>query len=240
MERESFDNPQVAKLLNLSFIPIKVDREERPDVDRIYMNYVQATSGSGGWPLNVFITPNLEPIFGGTYWPGPGANSDKTSGGTNFLDILHKIVSLWQNDRQRCLESAKMITKQLQEYAQEGSVCDPEYGDVLELELLEEAYNHFRRKYDRRFSGFGLAPKFPTPVNLDFLLRLGEYSNVVRHIVGETECNDAKEMALATLRTMYRSGLHDHIGNGFHRYSVTRDWSLPHFEKMYVYHIGRT
>ena len=238
MERESFENKKVARLLNSTFIPIKVDREERPDVDRIYMNYVQATTGSGGWPLNVFLTPDLEPIFGGTYWPGPstGKNTAISTNGTTFVDVLLKIADVWQNNRQRCLDSAKEITAQLRQYAQEGTVSDPMDGDGdgdgLELELLEEAYEHFRKKYDSKYGGFALAPKFPTPVNLDFLLKLGEYPKAVRDIVGEKECEDAKAMALATLRAMYRGGIHDHVGSGFHRYSVTREWTLPHFEKM--------
>ena len=236
MERESFENKEVAHLLNSNFIPIKVDREERPDIDRIYMNYVQATTSSGGWPLNVFLTPDLEPIFGGTYWPGPstGKSATNSTHGTTFVDILRKIARLWQNDRQRCLDSAKVITAQLRQYAQEGTMTDPleDDGDGLELELLEEAYENFRRKFDSKYGGFALAPKFPTPVNLDFLLKLSEYPKVVRDIVGEKECEHAKTMALATLKAMYRGGMHDHVGNGFHRYSVTRDWTLPHFEKM--------
>ena len=236
MERESFENVEVARILNSTFIPIKVDREERPDVDRIYMNYVQATTGSGGWPLNVFLTPDLEPIFGGTYWPGPstGKSAIASGNGVTFVDILHKIADVWHRDRQRCLKSAKEITAQLKQYAQEGTVSEPTEGegDGLELELLEDAYEHFRRKYDSKYGGFALAPKFPTPVNLDFLLKLGVYPKAVKGIVGEKECENAKNMALATLKAMYRGGIHDHVGTGFHRYSVTREWSLPHFEKM--------
>ena len=236
MERESFENVEVARILNSTFIPIKVDREERPDVDRIYMNYVQATTGSGGWPLNVFLTPDLEPIFGGTYWPGPstGKSALTAGNGVTFVDILHKIADVWHRDRQRCLASAKEITAQLKQYAQEGTLSEPldREGDGLELELLEEAYEHFRKKYDSKYGGFALTPKFPTPVNLDFLLKLGEYPKAVKDIVGDKECENAKNMALATLEAMYRGGIHDHIGTGFHRYSVTREWSLPHFEKM--------
>ncbi|OCK79406.1 hypothetical protein K432DRAFT_405597 [Lepidopterella palustris CBS 459.81] len=233
MERESFENREVAKIINSSFIPIKIDREERPDIDRIYMNYVQATTGSGGWPLNVFITPDLEPIFGGTYWPGPGSTSAIT-GHIGFVDILEKIRDVWKNQQQRCLDSAKEITAQLREFAQEGTIS--RQGDAeaegFDLELLEEAYEHFAAKYDSVHAGFGAAPKFPTPVNLTFLLKLGQYPSAVQDVVGAKECENAKDMVLDTLKSMTRGGIHDQIGNGFARYSVTRDWSLPHFEKM--------
>lgn len=233
MERESFENPEVAALLNSSFIPIKIDREERPDVDRIYMNYVQATTGSGGWPLNVFITPDLEPIFGGTYWPGPGSTT-AMGDHIGFVGILKKIRDVWQNQRQRCLDSAKDITTQLREFAQDGNISRQEDAEVdgLDLELLEEAYEHFALKYDHQFAGFGGAPKFPTPANLSFLLKLSSYPSAVTDVVGAKECTKAKDMVLATLSAMNKGGIHDQIGNGFARYSVTRDWSLPHFEKM--------
>jgi uncharacterized protein YyaL (SSP411 family) len=141
MERESFENQEVANLLNQNFIPIKIDREERPDVDRIYMNYVQATTGSGGWPLNVFITPDLEPIFGGTYWPGPGSTMGMAEQ-ISFVGILEKIRDVWKNQRQRCLESAKEITAQLKDFAEDGNISrkDGAENDGLDLELLEEAY----------------------------------------------------------------------------------------------------
>ncbi|KAF2454493.1 Six-hairpin glycosidase-like protein [Lineolata rhizophorae] len=257
MERESFSNQEVASILNSSFIPIKVDREERPDIDRIYMNYVQATTGSGGWPLNVFLTPDLEPIFGGTYWPGPnsttgtgstGAGAGGGSGGAGaagagpgpshigLVDILCKIRDVWATQRQRCLESAKEITAQLRDFAREGTISRGESEDApaegLDLELLEEARVHFERKYDAVHAGFGRQPKFPTPVNLSFLLRLGQYPQPVRDVVGQQDCDGARAMAVETLRAMARGGIRDHIGHGFARYSVTRDWSLPHFEKM--------
>ncbi|KAF2688958.1 hypothetical protein K458DRAFT_414628 [Lentithecium fluviatile CBS 122367] len=233
MERESFENAEVAALLNNNFIPIKIDREERPDVDRIYMNYVQATSGSGGWPLNVFITPDLAPIFGGTYWPGPGSTMAMGEH-MGFVGILEKIRDVWKNQRQRCLDSAKDITAQLREFADDGSISRKEGAErePLDLELLEEAYEHFAAKYDDKFAGFGGAPKFPTPTNLSFLLKLSQYPSAVTDVIGVKECTKAKDMVLATLNAMNRGGIHDQIGNGFARYSVTRDWSLPHFEKM--------
>ncbi|KAK5142727.1 hypothetical protein LTR04_002131 [Oleoguttula sp. CCFEE 6159] len=234
MERESFENGEIAQLLNDHFIPIKIDREERPDVDRIYMNFVQATTGSGGWPLNVFITPDLEPLFGGTYWPGPGST---TAGMQHmgFAGILKKLAAVWENQRQRCLDNAKDITAQLKQFAQEGTLSggkDGEASDGLELELLDDAYEHYAAKYDSKYGGFGGAPKFPTPPNLSFLLHLSQYPSEVEDVVGDQECRNAKEMVINTLRRMTRGGIHDQIGNGFARYSVTRDWSLPHFEKM--------
>ncbi|KAF2182826.1 hypothetical protein K469DRAFT_584993 [Zopfia rhizophila CBS 207.26] len=233
MERESFENPEIAALLNASFIPIKIDREERPDIDRIYMNYVQATTGSGGWPLNVFITPDLEPIFGGTYWPGPGSTM-AIRDHIGFVGILEKIRDVWKNQQQRCLESAKEITNQLREFAQDGTISRREDAEPegLDLELLDEAYEHFAAKYDEKHAGFGGAPKFPTPVNLAFLLKLGQYPEAVEHVIGVKECENARNMVLSTLKALHRGGIHDQIGNGFARYSVTQDWSLPHFEKM--------
>ncbi|MCJ1261752.1 hypothetical protein MMC22_001620 [Lobaria immixta] len=240
MERESFSSPEIANLLNTSFIPIKIDREERPDIDAIYMNYVQAITGSGGWPLNVFLTPDLEPVFGGTYWPGP--NNSITTVGTaaaemvGFLDILEKMKAVWTHQEGRCRESAKEITRQLREFAEEGvhnhQMGEKHEEDGLELELLEEAYQHFERKYDRENGGFSKAPKFALPVNLRFLLRLGQGPEVVKHILGEAECTNATAMAVNTLRKMARGGIRDQVGDGFARYSVTNDWSLPHFEKM--------
>ena len=156
MERESFENEEVARLLNSHFIPIKVDREERPDVDRIYMNYVQATTGSGGWPLNVFITPNLEPVFGGTYWPGPNSNTPGISDQAGFLDILKKISEVWRDQEERCLKSAKDILQQLKEFTDEGNQgqVGEDEGDPLEIDLLEEAYQHFANRYDKVNGGF--------------------------------------------------------------------------------------
>lgn len=233
MERESFENRDVAAILNESFIPIKIDREERPDVDRIYMNYVQASTGSGGWPLNVFVTPDLEPIFGGTYWPGPGSTMAGQSH-IGFVGILEKMRDVWRNQRQRCLDSARDVTSQLREFAQDGSISRAEGADQdhLDLELLDEAYEHFAAKYDPTYAGFGAAPKFPTPSNLSFLLKLSQYPKAVADVVGAKECTNAKDMVLATLSAMNKGGIHDQIGHGFARYSVTRDWSLPHFEKM--------
>jgi uncharacterized protein YyaL (SSP411 family) len=158
MERESFENEEIAAVLNTSFIPIKVDREERPDVDRIYMDYVQATTGSGGWPLNVFVTPDLEPVFGGTYWPGPNSSTPIMMGGeqVTFLDVLKKMASVWVDQEDRCRQSAKEILEQLKSFAEEGTFGDRlgEGDGGLDIELLEDAYQHFERKYDKTNGGF--------------------------------------------------------------------------------------
>ncbi|CUS11312.1 unnamed protein product [Tuber aestivum] len=232
MERESFENEEIAKVLNENFIPIKIDREERPDIDRIYMNFVQATTGSGGWPLSVFLTPDLQPVFGGTYWPGPSAVGGMKDQ-LGFLEVLGKIANVWKEQHERCVASASDILNQLKEFADEGlKGTGGEPGDGLELDLLEEAYQHFTTRYDRSYGGFGNAPKFPTPVNLAFLLRLGTFPATVQDIVGEMECENAKSMVITTLQGMAKGGIHDHIGHGFSRYSVTANWNLPHFEKM--------
>ncbi|PWY73092.1 DUF255 domain protein [Aspergillus sclerotioniger CBS 115572] len=235
MEKESFMSQEVASVLNESFIPIKVDREERPDVDDVYMNYVQATTGSGGWPLNVFLTPDLEPVFGGTYWPGPNSSTLTGTETIGFVEILEKLGDVWETQQLRCRESAKEITKQLREFAEEGTHSyqgDRQADEDLDIELLEEAYQHFVSRYDPIHGGFSTTPKFPTPSNLSFLLRLGIYPSAVSDIVGRDECEKATAMAINTLINMARGGIRDHIGHGFARYSVTADWGLPHFEKM--------
>ena len=244
MERESFMSPEIAAILNESFIPIKVDRESRPEIDEVYMNYVTATTGSGGWPLNVFITPDLDPVFGGTYWPGPNSTSlprlaaEET---LTFTDVLEKVRDLWQNQRQRCLLSAKDISSQLKHFAEEGIHAEKaSESEPLDLDLLDDALSHFKQRYDKVNGGFSNAPKFPTPPNLSFLLSLGgagsatsfSFPKPIRSIVGDAACTEALKMVEHTLVAMSRGGVRDLIGHGFHRYSVTRDWSLPHFEKM--------
>lgn len=234
MERESFENDEVASILNEAFIPIKIDREERPDIDRIYMNFVQATTGSGGWPLNVFVTPDLEPVFGGTYWPGPTSNTAPYEDQVDFLGILNKLSTVWKDQEERCRQESGKILQQLKDFAAEGTFGDRlgEGGEGLDIELLEEANQHFASTFDTENGGFGSAPKFPTPSKLSFLLRLSQYPRAVIDVAGESECSHAENMAISTLRKMARGGIRDHIGNGFARYSVTADWSLPHFEKM--------
>ncbi|KAI5302673.1 hypothetical protein KEM56_000468 [Ascosphaera pollenicola] len=256
MARESFSCDEVAAILNKSFIPIKLDREERPDVDDVYMNYVEATNGTGGWPLNVFLTPDLEPVFGGTYWPSPDSASNLATvvptkeeiPMISFIEILEKLKDVWETQQWRCRESARGITQQLKEFAEEGThstpVKDEQKGEILDktevttrdldIDLLEEAYQNFAARFDTLHGGFGLEPKFPMPSNLSFLLRLARCPSTtpVADVVGYEECKHATQMVLQTLIAMARGGIHDHLGHGFARYSITADWGLPHFEKM--------
>ena len=237
MAHESFDDPRIAQLLNEHFIPIKIDREERPDIDRQYMDFLQATSGGGGWPLNVFVTPDLEPVFGGTYWPG--RNSERAQmGGATFEQILQKVAEAWKEQEDKVRQNGKKIIEQLREFTQEGNLggrTGENEQDGLELDLLEESFQFYKGRFDSIYGGFGGAPKFPTPAHLKHLLRLPAYSTEVKDVVGEKECVYARGMALMTLECMAKGGIKDQIGHGFARYSVTRDWSLPHFEKMYVH-----
>jgi len=213
MERESFENEDIARVLNQSFVPIKVDREERPDIDRIYMTYVQAATGSGGWPMSVFLTPDLRPFFGGTYFP-----PDNRYGRPGFGAILERLAEAWKSDRERILQSSKDVLAQL---AQFTGPAHPN-GAILDRTILDSAFQYFRRTFDSTNGGFGDAPKFPRPVVLNFLVRYHAR-------FGRPE---ALEMSLATLRAMANGGMHDQLGGGFHRYSVDSRWFVPHFEKM--------
>jgi uncharacterized protein YyaL (SSP411 family) len=212
MERESFEDEGVAEILNRWFVPVKVDREERPDVDRIYMTFVQATSGSGGWPMSVWLTPDLRPFFGGTYFP-----PDSRYGRPGFRSVLERIAEAWRQERQKILESGEDVIKQLQAY---NSVAPGTI--VLGDSVLESGFYTFRRSFDPRFGGFGDAPKFPRPSVHNFLLRYYH----------RTKEEEALEMVLETLRAMANGGMHDQLGGGFHRYSVDAQWFVPHFEKM--------
>ncbi|KAF3768785.1 hypothetical protein M406DRAFT_82026 [Cryphonectria parasitica EP155] len=248
---ESFTHPEVARLLNKCFIPVVVDRDERPDIDNIYMNYIQAINGSGGWPLNVFLTSDLEPVFGGTYWPSPGTELVGIDGEEvsederlDFLVILQKMRDVWPEHEARCRQEAKEIVSKLREFAAEGTlgtrgVVPPDLSGSpmaadsdLDLDQLEEAYTHIAGTFDPVNGGFGVAPKFPTPAKLSFLLKLTHFPPSVADVVGEKEVTHATHMALLTLRKLRDGGLRDHVGGGFHRYSVTANWSMPHFEKM--------
>ena len=212
MERESFEDPRIGDVLNRDFVPIKVDREERPDVDRVYMAFVQAVSGSGGWPMSVWLTPELQPFYGGTYFP-PTARW----GRPGFLEILREISRLWREDRDRVLSSAATLTARLRELARSGPALE-----VPGVEVLAAAVDQFRDAFDERHAGFGGGPKFPRPSELLFLFREHARS-------GDT---GARDMALRTLRAIADGGMRDHIGGGFHRYSVDAAWRVPHFEKM--------
>lgn len=230
MAHESFDHPGTAMLLNEKFIPVKIDREERPDIDRQYMDFVVATTGHGGWPLNVFVTPDLEPIFGGTYWPGEGSDDH---GSMTFGDVLTMVSRMWVENEVKVRDSGKQITEALRRFAdQSRAEEDHQGGSYATLELLTESVQHYKGQFDKAHGGFGDAPKFPTPASLTHLIRLGSSGKEVKDVLGEDACTDACEMVLHTLRKMARGGIKDQVGNGFARYSVTRDWSLPHFEKM--------
>jgi uncharacterized protein YyaL (SSP411 family) len=212
MEHESFENREIAGILNTHFISIKVDREERPDVDRVYMTFVQVTTGSGGWPMSVWLTPSLQPFYGGTYFP-----PTSKWGRPGFVDVLGEIARVWREERDKVEQSAATITERLHGLRSQGG-----HGPVPPDAVLDRAVDEFAVAFDRRRGGFGQAPKFPRPTELLFLLR--EHAR--------TGSAEARDMVLATLRAMALGGMRDHIGGGFHRYSVDAEWRVPHFEKM--------
>ena len=212
MEHESFENEDVARVLNEHFVPIKVDREERPDLDRVYMLFVQASTGSGGWPMSVWLTPDGRPFFGGTYFP-----PDTRYGRPGFRTILESLARAWRNERAQVEQSGAQVLEQLRQYSQAGG----SHGEIGQA-TLDAAFNAFRRSFDARLGGFGSAPKFPRPSVLNFLLRYG----------AATKSDEARDMVLVTLRAMAKGGMHDQLGGGFHRYSVDENWFVPHFEKM--------
>jgi len=213
MERESFESPQIAALLNRDYVAIKVDREERPDVDRIYMAFVQATTGGGGWPMSVWLTPDLQPFFGGTYFP-----PENRWGHPGFGSILTQIASAWQSDRSQIVDSARNVVEQLQQH----SAVEPGRWSTVDKSVLDSGFFVFRRTFDSHLGGFGGAPKFPRPSVFRFLLRY----------YARTKNKEALDMVLLTLREMAKGGMHDQLGGGFHRYSVDERWFVPHFEKM--------
>jgi hypothetical protein len=213
MEHESFEDDAVAGILNEHFVSIKVDREERPDVDRVYMAYVQAVTGGGGWPMSVWLTPDLRPFAGGTYYP-----PDDRWGRPGFKNVLRQIATAWRQDRDAIVASADNVTRHLQH-----ATTVRTDGDVPPAtSLLDAGYRQIKESYEPRYGGFGGPPKFPRPVALNFMLR--------HH--ARTGAADALAMSLFTLRKMADGGIHDHLGGGFHRYSVDNSWQVPHFEKM--------
>src|SRR5205823_13939105 len=216
MAHESFENEAIAKMLNEHFVSIKVDREERPDVDRVYMTFVQATTGSGGWPMSVWLTPDLKPFVGGTYFP-----PDERYGQPAFQKVLERIATAWKQDHDKLVEQGSKIVEALRK-SQSTATDEGE----LDASILDAAYQQLDRSFDPKEGGFGSAPKFPRPVTLNFLMRL--YARDPKNNSGK----HALEIALFTLRKMAAGGMHDHIGGGFHRYSVDRYWHVPHFEKM--------
>ena len=216
MEHESFESHEIADILNRDFVSIKVDREERPDVDRVYMTFVQATTGAGGWPMSVWLTPDLRPFYGGTYYP-----PQSQWGRPGFKEVLQEITRAWREERNNVLESAEQITTRLQELAageQRGATAGAGPGE----EALDLTVRQFQGSFDARRGGFGDAPKFPRPSELLFLLR--EHARTGNEL--------ARDMVLKTLHAMALGGMRDHIGGGFHRYSVDGNWRVPHFEKM--------
>ena len=210
MAHESFEDEEVAKLLNRDYISIKVYREERPDIDAVYMSVCQAVTGSGGWPLTIFLTPEQKPFFAGTYFPKHGRY-----GQFGLVELLERAAYLWKNERQKLLRAGNEITQAINQN-QSGSRQEPNRT------IVETAYNQLKRRFDHKWGGFGSAPKFPTPHNLLFLMRYA-------HAMQEP---DALKIATVTLEDMARGGIHDHIGGGFSRYSTDEKWLVPHFEKM--------
>jgi len=217
MAHESFESEEVAAIMNREFVNIKVDREERPDVDRVYMTFVQATSGSGGWPMSVWLTPNLQPFVGGTYFP-PEDRYDQPG----FKKVLERIAAAWKQDHEKIVDQSSKIISALRE----SQAAQPAAAGKIDIKILETAYEQFARSYDAQEGGFSNAPKFPRPVTLNFLSRF--YARDPSSASGKR----ALEMNIFTLRKMAAGGMHDHLGGGFHRYSVDRYWHVPHFEKM--------
>ena len=211
MAHESFEDPYVAKLLNEGFVSIKVDREERPDIDKIYMMVCQLMTGSGGWPLTIIMTPDKKPFFAGTYFP-----KESRFGRIGMVDLVKRVENLWVNERKQLLESSEKIIFALQDAGAESP------GRSLTESVLKKAYSLLSGRYDKNKGGFGNAPKFPTPHNLLFLLRFWK----------RTGNGEALKMVEKTLGAMRMGGIYDHIGFGFHRYSTDPNWLVPHFEKM--------
>lgn len=211
MAHESFEDEEIAQILNESFVSIKVDREERPEVDAVYMSVCQDLTGQGGWPLTIIMTPDKKPFFAGTYFP-----KKSRYGMTGLLDILHKTAKLWKSDQSMLLKRSESILTALKSADQEGHTTEPSWN------LVKQGFEELLAMFDSRFGGFGSAPKFPVPHNLLFLLQFYE----------KTGNKKALSMAEATLFSMARGGIHDHIGGGFSRYSTDARWLVPHFEKM--------
>ncbi len=229
MAHESFENAEVAAVLNRDFVSVKLDREERPDLDRVYMTYVQQTTGHGGWPMSVWLTPDLKPFFGGTYFP-----PEDRHGRPGFITVLNAITRHWGEQRQKILTGADEMVAALRRHAAEGPPrAVPEAGaPELSLpeaasEALTKALQYFHEVHDPNWGGFGGAPKFPRPSTLSFLFRAAALQGR-KTAIGE----EMIKMAAFTLRKMAEGGLQDHVGGGFHRYSVDERWFVSHFEKM--------
>ena len=211
MAHESFEDPEVARLLNEVFVCIKVDREERPDIDNIYMRVCQMMTGSGGWPLTILMTPDKKPFFAGTYIP-----KESRHGRLGMLDFIPRIKEVWDTQHDDILKSADQITARLNQISINSS------GTELDKSTLKTAYEQLSGRFSEQYGGFGNAPKFPSPQNLLFLLRYWRSTNDEK----------ALRMVVKTLQSMQEGGIYDHIGFGFHRYSTDSHWLVPHFEKM--------
>lgn len=212
MEREVFEVPAIAAELNRMFVSIKVDREERPDVDRIYMQALQIMTGSGGWPMSIFMTHDLKPFWGGTYIP-----PESKYGRPGFVDLITRINEVWINQKDQLTESAEKLYNVLS--AESSRTYSPK---PLESDILDAGFKTFQKMYDSKYGGFGRAPKFPRVSTFNFMFRYAE----------RTGSQPAKDMTLHTLRKIAEGGIYDHIGGGFHRYSTDERWHVPHFEKM--------
>jgi hypothetical protein len=211
MERESFEDDEVAEVLNRGFVCIKVDREERPDINGIYMSVCQAMTGNGGWPLTILMAPDKRPFYAGTYFP------KKTQyGRMGVIELAQRIEKLWLTAREEINKTAESVIDSLQ------TITSVNPGDVPGEDVMHLAYEQLEKRYDPQYGGFGSAPKFPTPHNLSFLLRYWK----------RTKNKKALEMVEKTLTEMSIGGIYDHLGFGFHRYSTNREWLVPHFEKM--------
>ena len=214
MAHESFEDERLAAILNEHFISIKVDREERPDLDRIYMSAVQALTGSGGWPMSVFLTPDGQPFYGGTYFPPM-----PRYGMPSFTQVLLNVADAWQNRRQELVEGGQQLVNAIE---RQMAAAEGVKREGVKRETLDIAFESLNRGFDEMHGGWGGAPKFPQPMVLEFLLRY-------HHVTGEPQ---ARHMVSLTLDGMAYGGMYDQIGGGFHRYSVDDHWLVPHFEKM--------
>ncbi|KAI3909103.1 hypothetical protein MKW92_026583 [Papaver armeniacum] len=223
MEVESFEDEQVAKLLNKWFVSIKVDHEERPDVDKVYMTYVQALYGGGGWPLSCFLSPDLKPLMGGTYFP-----PEDNFGRPGFKTILRKVKEAWESKREVLVNSGAFAIEQMSEALSASASSNKLTSDVAQ-NALRLCAEQLSQRYDSKLGGFGSAPKFPRPVEIQLMLYQA------KNLEEAGKLNESKkhlEMVYFTLQSMAKGGIHDHIGGGFHRYSVDDYWHVPHFEKM--------
>lgn len=213
MERESFENEGIAAIMNELFVNIKVDREERPDLDEIYMNAVQIMTRQGGWPMTVFLTPDLKPFFGGTYYP-----PEDRYGRPGFPKVMYAVIEAYNEKNDQILEQAEQITVQLN---QMSNLVGSHENELTE-EIITKAFQHYHSQFDSQYGGFGNAPKFPPSMGVPFLLRYWHHSGNA----------NALEMVELTLQKMARGGMYDQLGGGFHRYSTDARWLVPHFEKM--------